>query len=688
MKMSKFNSLIILFSLISLTELKEQNEDYCQKIQCYPNLSSGTCIKVESSTSLLNPCPSSKICDNDIEDPIQDAICKEQDKDYIPFKKLPSLPCKDSKECLSDKCMSDKCVGINDGDTCKNSYDCNFGKTCRKESDKQDALYKCLDPLKEGDKCQLDTDCELNCGCRQGICTKYFSLENWAKTGGKDYGKDFTFCKSGYVNEVGICMNISLKKDITECSSDSPCEYNYQDENNENKSIIIHQNCLCGYNPFGKKYCLIGSGNTNYTRYLEKLIKYHFNNANCHLSERASEGCQKDLLSNDNDILLQIKELINAKYWAKANNRMINIPECVYSIELKDYDRELDKNSYPEPIPEGKCAKYTCKNDTNMNSCASSKYNNKFDINVTLSDICEEDIKCKLDGEPNDIFYNGTNIIGKCGNLGNKRYPGEKCFLDSECVYPLNNPSTQFHKCEDGYCIGIEEDGICEDNSWCLVGYYCDKFDGKCKSQKSKGEKCSESKDCKNNLICINNKCDELFTLNDGDTVPENENNIFQRMFCKNGEVMDNKCVSFNDIDGTKVDDNTYKKCVFNSYCEYKVNGLESFRKKYVKCGCGYNVEGQGYCPHYHDYAKEDWDKYRDIWKDLSDNECHTESRFNCYEFDEEKGYELKEFRNKLENGHLFYNCVDCAKKVLDSNYVGVNKFILGLIFCLATFLS
>ena len=102
---------------------------------------------------------------------------------------MPSLPCKDSCECLSDKCMSDKCFGTNDGDTYNYPHDCNYRKTCRKESDEEEALYKCLDPLKERGKCKLDTDCELNWEIREGICTKYFSLEK-KKKGKKDESSD------------------------------------------------------------------------------------------------------------------------------------------------------------------------------------------------------------------------------------------------------------------------------------------------------------------------------------------------------------------------------------------------------------------------------------------------------------------------------------------------------------------
>ena len=675
--MSKINKYLFFFSLILTITSKTQNSESCQKIQCNSNLNPDTCIKVDSFTSLMNPCSENKKCNIFNEDPTEDSFCVE--KNPIPFKKLPSLPCNDTYECLSEVCMSQKCQGKEDGDACNLPSDCNYGKTCRKKLENDTGTF-CLNPLKEGEKCIIDTDCELDCGCMKGICTKYFSLENFEETGGLDYKSEFNFCKSGYVNEFGICMNISLKNEITECSDFSPCEYEYNDENGEKKSLLIHSNCLCGYNPFGKKYCLLGSGNSNYTRYLEKLKKYHFKNENCHLSERTAEGCQKDLIFGSEETLQQINELINAKYWAKANNRLIDAPECVYNVELPDYNRTLDINQYPEPIEEGKCAVYSCKNNINEGVCALSNYKNEFEISVILADVCEENIKCKLNGEPNDVFYNKTNIQGNCSsNVLNKRYPGEKCELDSECVYPLNNPSSQFHKCEEGTCNGMEENNLCEDNSWCKVGLYCDTHEGKCKKQIKKGKKCLESKDCKNNLICQNGKCDELFSVEDGKNVPEKESYEFQKKFCENGEVFENKCVSLNDLDGAKLKDNEYRKCDYNTYCEYKINGLGKGRKKYVKCGCGYNKEGQGYCPHFHDYSKDDWDEYRKTWKKKSDNKCHTESRFDCYEYDDKKS-KLKTLKNKLENGHLFYKSEECAKKVLKGENININKLLFILL--------
>ena len=135
----------------------------------------------------------------------------------------------------------------------------------------------------------------------------------------------------------------------------------------------------------------------------------------------------------------------------------------------------------------------------------------------------------------------------------------------------------------------MDENGICEDNSWCLAGYYCDKFSGKCKEQKENKEKCLDSKECQNNLICLNSICSEdLFSLEEGKDVPSKEDLEIQKRFCKNGEVLDSKCVKYNDVE-QKLADDEYKKCNFGEKCIYKVTGLNSNRTFEVSCPCGYN---------------------------------------------------------------------------------------------------
>ena len=58
-----------------------------------------------------------------------------------------------------------------------------------------------------------------------------------------------------------------------------------------------------------------------------------------------------------------------------------------------------------------------------------------------------------------------------------------------------------------------------------------------------------------------------------------------------------------------------------------------------MKCGYGYNSEGQGYFPHFHDYSKNVWNEFKKAWKSKSDNNCHTESRYECYEYDKSENF-------------------------------------------------
>ena len=669
------NKYLLLIFIITFINSLIPNEDICQKIQCSDDIGAGTCVKVDSRTSYFKECPIGEICEIEFDDPIIDSKCIKKPK---AFKKLPTLPCKSNEECLSNICSQGICLGKQKGENCSLVTDCDYGYTCRKDSDNN---FKCLEPITTGNNCDYDTDCINECGCLKNICTKYFSLDN-NQQGSDLSNQELSFCKSGYSNELGICQNLTSINENYMCSNNNKCKYNTSD----GEIITMDFNCLCGYNQEGRRYCLLGSGDKNYTKYINKLKDYYLFNKNCHLSERNAEGCQKDLLSEDKFIITKIHELINAKYWAKSNNKLIKAPECAFKVELPDYDRDLDKEYDPEPFPgDGSCAIYKCEDSSpNKDVCAHSNYKNVFNINVTLSDICSEGVACKIEGEPNEVFYNKTNIDAKCYSvIEKKRYPGEKCEVDTECVYPLNNPSSQFHKCEDGRCNGMDENGICEDNTWCIAGYYCDRLSGKCKEQKSKKEKCLDTKECQNQLICLNSECsEELFSLDNGKEVPEKEDIEIQKKFCKNGEVQDSKCVSYSDYE-EKVDDKDYKKCNFGEKCLYKITGLNNEKLYEITCPCGYNSEGQGYCPHFHDYSTKDWEEYRNILKKNYDNECHTENRYNCYEVKEMQ--KEKQLKNNLEKGHLFYNSVPCAKKVLKAKILNLKKIsmLLPIVFIL-----
>ena len=244
------NFFILLLIFIINTNLTF--EESCQKITCTSSLSNGMCIKVQSLESLFQECPAGQICAPDSDDPIQDAYCVESKKNN--FKKLPTLPCENNDDCLSGICKGNKCIGKMFGETCQSASDCYYDYTCRKDSDNE---YKCLEPITTGNKCEMDTDCVHESGCLNNICTKYFSLENNQR--GSDVGNQYlSFCKSGYSDYIGICQNLSLINETEECNEEKICTY----KNTLTGELIKkEENCLCGYNPEQKKYCLFGSAN-------------------------------------------------------------------------------------------------------------------------------------------------------------------------------------------------------------------------------------------------------------------------------------------------------------------------------------------------------------------------------------------------------------------------------------------
>ena len=100
-----FFFLILIFLIIFQFTLEEE----CQKIQCSSNLPQGTCIKVLSSVSMLQECPSGQRCSPDFDDPIFDAQCTDYKENN--FKRLPSLSCEKNEDCLSNICSNGYCLG-------------------------------------------------------------------------------------------------------------------------------------------------------------------------------------------------------------------------------------------------------------------------------------------------------------------------------------------------------------------------------------------------------------------------------------------------------------------------------------------------------------------------------------------------------------------------------------------------
>jgi len=87
------------------------------------------------------------------------------------------------------------------------------------------------------------------------------------------------------------------------------------------------------------------------------------------------------------------------------------------------------------------------------------------------------------------------------------------------------------------------------------------------------------------------------------------------------------------------------------------------------KCECGFNSNGQGYCPVPTAQNTTEWTKTVKLFGDNLQNKCHTMGRFDC-SVDTSYTDLLKTQYKKTDAAHLYYNSVPCAQKVMSGSYI------------------
>lgn len=667
------NKYLIITIFISLIVFSVSQVEECKHIQCVNYLQNKTCIEPATENHVyMQSCPEGEICNILSEIPEEKTTCVP--KVEPTYKRYPGMPCETDDECFSNQCEDNLCKGHKENDNCTSVEQCDYGYTCRKLTSESESAV-CTKPVEEGGDCIEDTDCSLSNGCLNSKCTAYFSVNDGQSIGTTpSFTPFFSFCKSGYANKDGICQTLNKTKPYEECDEyENACHYEI---NGSTESIVLLEKCQCGYNPLGKKFCALGSGDYNYTRYIEALKDYYFDNSNCHLAERGGDGCIKDIVLGDETVKTQLKKLYSKKLWALSNFKMYETESCVFGIEFPDYDPNVDE---PEPEPpkppkptQMKCAKYTC--EEKKENCAVLETPSPDKISVTLSAVCKEKEKCDIGGEPNDVFYRLTNSSFTCGiDTVKERYPGEECNDNSDCVYPKNSNESIFHQCKDGKCTGITKDNSCKSTDECLAGYACDSQTSTCKKQKGVGEDCLNSYECKNNLLCHNKTCqDVLYSFEKGTPLTGEEEDLKEK-FCKYGVQKDNFCVEITDNQGEKM-----IPCDYDDKCQYfySPEAQGHFERK---CECGYNAEGKGYCRKYHNYKTSEWNNYFQYLKRSYDNDCHSKSRFNCYNQDQDNKNKIIKLKNTVIDAHLFEGAVGCAEKVFGSSSLAVKVNLILL---------
>lgn len=121
-----------------------------------------------------------------------------------------------------------------------------------------------------------------------------------------------------------------------------------------------------------------------------------------------------------------------------------------------------------------------------------------------------------------------------------------------------------------------------------------------------------------------------------------------------------------------------FVKCNKGEFCTY----WDGKKRSQQNCACGFNEEGQGYCPLPNGRMKDNWSKRTNYLLELTNNECHTLSRFNCYT---KNTLEIKREKARLSSltleSALFHNAVPCPFGIINSSELyNINLLFLGII--------
>jgi hypothetical protein len=246
------------------------------------------------------------------------------------------------------------------------------------------------------------------------------------------------------------------------------------------------------------------------------------------------------------------------------------------------------------------CPKYTCDKGPN-NSCAFVNGDFKFN-SVKLTDICKQDKFCDISNHPWEELANTDRLTEyKCKDKTIRdtytfRYPGEACEYDNDCV---NAGGFFTGRCRgDKVCTGADEGFRCASHAECWKGLFCDKTYF-CAKQLPFNSPCTSSSECENKYLCHLGVCNlKPYSLELGTQVDSQDQWTFAK--CKYG-FLDNKhrCSS---LEQTSSSEGEFVKCKIGEKCSYIVTtGDDEVTKT---CQCGYNSDGQGYCPKGHNSSK------------------------------------------------------------------------------------
>lgn len=250
-------------------------------------------------------------------------------------------------------------------------------------------------------------------------------------------------------------------------------------------------------------------------------------------------------------------------------------------------------------ISANQCPKYKC-SGSSQTTCAASDTADNSIVYINEKTCVIGTQYCAFSTAS---LYTGGSVTGSCtGNteavatVAAKAYPGEACTVDGDCLY---GQTLNVGKCVNKVCEGYGEGVVSGSTVQCNAGLYRDPTTGKCVKQLAKGTACTLSEQCQNAYVCYNNSCIEYFSLTGTNYSTSKANDLWASAgyVCENQEA-NNAGTSCAKTDYTsdlvaKANTDGYVTCNLGTTCTYN-NGFDNTNQA---CVCGFNEDGQGYCP-------------------------------------------------------------------------------------------
>lgn len=670
--MNNHHMFVLVLSILTLSSFTTSANvnNRCPIYTC-DNTEQGKCsVKVDTTERVnfkVSECPKNQVCPFYSKDPVQ---CIDRPKT---LKSFPGGPCQTNDDCALDAtCESNICKNVADGADCTTHGQCNIGSSCYKG--------KCTAQSDVNGDCDSDYNCLNTLGCNNtNKCVPYYSIKKGDSYQMKEKVNipGLSLCQTGFSTSKNICDILKFKDDKNDCTTSGECIY----VDSQGTDYPIPELCQCGYD--GKRYCqpFTGEGE-EYNAFVQKKIET-LKNKNCHTEERFE--C-KDNVSDEKKLETTadyVTSVIKIFEQQKFNNLAEKDKQCVMNVVYP-----ILKNS-PTPVPPpvtDYCPAFTCTDDE-AKHCVEEKTDDSKKVSFTLS-RCAKDKVCIYD--PLKLDKSSSDYNADCSDKKNRRdnsvFPGETCSADKECMKISLPDQTVLQKCTEGKCEGIKAKATCSSDNQCVSGTFCDTTTKLCTDQLDKDAKCTRSAECKNQFAC-NGNCVDFRTVPVGTKLAVNFTDDAQlaleaKYNCVTGRAFsDGVCGELLYKDASKATDGVVK-CNVGEKCDYvfKFGDGKPEQSITMDCACGYNADGQGYCPYSTDKVNKDKEqKMFELFK--SGSSCHTLNRLGCADIKKNKDYISQEAAGDVK----FYKSPACAAEVLlgytKSSLISVSLAMIGLVY-------